>query len=163
MPLILKDAPPRQRVYFRNQSALSKNKHGVFLMNGPTIATYGFLVISAILLGFAAVVLWKIISGEIELRDLIAEAPPPGSPPGEVAKASLSRFQFLVFTFVVAGLFLLLSIEAGSFVDIPSNVLGLLGISGGSYVVSKAVGQAKPTPPAAGPAHHDEPIGPVRG
>jgi hypothetical protein len=35
----------------------------------------------------------------------------PGS-----TKASLSRFQFLLFTFVIAGLFLLLSIEAGTFV-----------------------------------------------
>lgn len=54
-------------------------------------------------------------------------------------KASLSRFQFLIFTFVIAGLFLLLSIEAGTFVEIPTNVLGLLGISGGNYLVSKAV------------------------
>jgi hypothetical protein len=45
-----------------------------------------------------------------------------------------------IFTFVVAGLFLLLSIEAGTFVDIPTNVLALLGISGGSYLVAKGVG-----------------------
>jgi hypothetical protein len=54
-------------------------------------------------------------------------------------KASLSRFQFLIFTFVIAGLYLLLSIEAGTFVDIPTNVLGLLGISGGSFLVSKGM------------------------
>ena len=41
---------------------------------------------------------------------------------------------------VVAGLFLLLSIDAGTFVDIPTNVLALLGISGGSYLVAKGVG-----------------------
>jgi hypothetical protein len=40
---------------------------------------------------------------------------------------------------VVAGLYLLLSIEAGTFVEIPANVLILLGISGGSYVTSKMV------------------------
>jgi hypothetical protein len=56
-----------------------------------------------------------------------------------VTKASLSRFQFLVFTFVIGGLFLLLSIRAGTFVDIPTNVLGLLGLSAGSYLVSQAV------------------------
>ena len=39
----------------------------------------------------------------------------------------------------IAGLYLLLSIEAGTFVDVPTNVLGLLGISGGSYLVSKGV------------------------
>jgi len=55
-------------------------------------------------------------------------------------KASLSRLQFLVFTFVIAGLYLMLSIQAATFVDIPTNVLGLLGVSAGSYVVSKAMG-----------------------
>ena len=33
-------------------------------------------------------------------------------------------------------------IEAGTFVEIPTNVLALLGISGGSYVISKAVGKS---------------------
>jgi hypothetical protein len=41
---------------------------------------------------------------------------------------------------VIAGLYLLLSIEAGTFVEIPTNVLGLIGISSGSYVASKWVG-----------------------
>ena len=62
--------------------------------------------------------------------------------PVDDTKASMSRFQFLIFTFVIAGLFLLLSIEAGTFVDIPPNVLALLGISGGTYVVSKAANKA---------------------
>ena len=49
---------------------------------------------------------------------------------------------------MIAGLYLLLCIEAGTFVDIPGNTLLLLGISSGSYVVSKmAGGPAKP--PAA--------------
>jgi hypothetical protein len=33
----------------------------------------------------------------------------------------------------------MLSMEAHGFVDIPQNVLILLGISGGTYVVSKGV------------------------
>lgn len=111
-------------------------------MNGPIIATAGFAVIAFIILAFASVVLVKIFKGEIDLDALVAEPPPPGAAANAVGKASLSRFQFLLFTFVVAGLFLLLSIEAGDFVEIPTNVLGLLGISGGSYVVSKAVGQS---------------------
>ncbi|MBS9478617.1 hypothetical protein [Ancylobacter radicis] len=119
-------------------------------MNGPTIATLGFLVIAIILMGFAAVVLWQILAGKIDLAELVSEPPAPGAAPGVVPKASLSRFQFLIFTFVVAGLFLLLSIESGGFVDIPNNVLGLLGISGGSYVVSKAVGQSKAQPSGGG-------------
>jgi hypothetical protein len=110
-------------------------------MTAQTIAFWGFLIISIIILLFAFLVLWKIFTNEISLADLLAEPPPPGQTTGE-SKASLSRFQFLIFTFVIAGLFLMLSIEAGTFVEIPTNVLALLGISGGSYLVSKAVGKA---------------------
>jgi hypothetical protein len=91
------------------------------------------VVMVVLILGIAALVLWKMFTGKIPLDFLIAE---PGS---EGNKASLSRFQFLVFTFVVAGLFLLLSIESGTFVEIPTSVLGLLGISGGSYVLAKGI------------------------
>jgi len=60
-----------------------------------------------------------------------------------------------VFTFVVAGLYLVLSLESGTFVDIPESVLLRLGISGGSYLVSKGIGgtpnSKKPdTPPKDG-------------
>lgn len=111
-------------------------------MTPQNIALIAFAIISLILLLFAFVVLWKIYKGDISLDGLLSE-PPPASATGQVAagpwKASLSRFQFLIFTFVIAGLFLLLSIEAGTFVDIPQNVLMLLGISGGTYVISKTV------------------------
>ena len=108
-------------------------------MNSQTIATIGFGLFSLILLGFAAMVLWKIFWGQISLEGLLTEPPPPGQTINE-SKASLSRFQFLIFTFVIAGLYLMLSIEAGTFVEIPTNVLGLLGISGGSFLISKAMG-----------------------
>lgn len=108
-------------------------------MTPQNIAVWSFGIISAIILLFAFVVLWKIYTNQISLAGLLTEFPPPTAPPGAAPKASLSRFQFLIFTFVVAGLFLLLSIEAGTFVDIPTNVLALIGISGGTYVVSKAV------------------------
>lgn len=116
-------------------------------MNPQNIALIAFAIISLILLLFAFLVLWKIYKGDISLDGLLSEPPPAGpagaqAVPGAVQgpwKASLSRFQFLIFTFVIAGLFLLLSIEAGTFVDIPQNVLLLLGISGGTYVVSKTV------------------------
>jgi hypothetical protein len=111
-------------------------------VNPQNISLYCFAIISIILLLFAFLVLWKIFNDEISLNGLLAEIPPNGRPV-DTSKASLSRFQFLIFTFVIAGLYLLLSIEAGTFVDIPSNVLVLLGISGGTYVVSKA---ASPKP-----------------
>jgi hypothetical protein len=104
------------------------------VVNPQNIALYSFVVISFILLAFAALVLWKIFKGDIDLSGLLTD-------PGQDGKASLSRFQFLIFTFVIAGLFLLLSIEAGTFVDVPNNVLVLLGISGGSYLVSKGMPQ----------------------
>ena len=85
-----------------------------------------------IILGLAAIVLWLVFTGKIPLTGLIAE-------PDNLQKASLSRFQFLLFTFVVAGVFLLLCIESGTFVEIPGSVLGLIGISSGSYVISKGI------------------------
>jgi hypothetical protein len=109
------------------------------VLTAQNIAFWGFAVFAIILLGFAAMVLWKIFNNDIQLDGLLAE-PTPADRPDAALKASLSRFQFLIFTFVIAGLYLLLSIEAGTFVDIPANVLVLLGISSGSYVVSKTVG-----------------------
>jgi hypothetical protein len=96
-----------------------------------------------VILGMAAVVLYLIAFGKIDLSQVLTE---PGS-----NKASLSRFQFLIFTFVIAGLFLLLSVESGTFVNIPDSVLGLLGISAGSYAISKGINNAKPTPPVPPP------------
>jgi uncharacterized membrane protein len=96
-----------------------------------------------VILGMALVVLWLIATQKIDLSKMLIE---PGSD-----KASLSRFQFLVFTFVIAGLFLLLSIESGTFVTIPDSVLGLLGISAGSYAVSKGIASAKAQPSAPPP------------
>lgn len=106
-------------------------------MTFQTISLISFALISLVLLLFAFVVLWKIKTGAISLSGLLSEPPPTGKAVTD-AKASLSRFQFLIFTFVIAGLYLLLSIEAGTFVDVPQNVLFLLGISGGTYVASKA-------------------------
>lgn len=107
------------------------------------IAIVGFATFSALIVAFAGAVLVKIVEGEINLDGIISEPDDQAKVMGK-AKASLSRFQFLVFTFVIAGLFLMLSIETGDFVEVPSTVLGLLGISGGSFIVSKAVGQQKP-------------------
>ena len=127
------------------------------LLTFQNISFWGFVVIAIILLGFAAMVLWKVFDNQISVAGLLAEPIDPGNPTAGT-KASLSRFQFLIFTFVIAGLYLLLSIEAGTFVDIPGNALLLLGISSGSYVVSKmASGPAKPPAPtvvAAPPPTH---------
>jgi uncharacterized BrkB/YihY/UPF0761 family membrane protein len=78
------------------------------------------------------VILWQILTGRIDLKYLISD---------ENGYASLSRFQFLVFTFVIAiSLFyLIVSTSPPGYPVIPNQILALLGISGGSYVVSKGI------------------------
>ncbi len=79
-------------------------------------------------------ILWHMATGKIDLKDLISE---PGN-----GKASLSRFQFLVFTFVIALSLLLVILgqpQPGFPAEIPPGVFALLGISGGSYLISKGI------------------------
>jgi hypothetical protein len=66
-------------------------------------------------------------------------AGPGGVVAASTGKASMSRLQLLLFTFTIVSLFLTLSFEKGEMIDIPNQVLGLLGISGASYVVSKGI------------------------
>lgn len=109
-----------------------------------------FAVLVGYIIGlFAAIVLARMLSGRIDLQFLISD---------DNGHASTSRFQFILFSFVIAsGYFLVVAwmltnddaiksglaeaIKAGNFrlPDIPTNVLGLIGISGGSYVISKAI------------------------
>jgi len=112
----------------------------------------------AILIGlFGLAVLYYIFTGKIDLTCLLCES--------TVATpvASMARFQFLIFTFVIAlCLFLVTVSEPIGFPDLPTNVLLLLGISGGSYVVGKGIqasannsvppGPVPPGPAAPGPA-----------
>jgi len=95
---------------------------------------------------FGAVILWKVVTNQIDISRLISE--PDGS------GASLSRFQFLIFTFVIAlGLFWVIVRQEGFPEEIPEGIFILLGISGGSYVVSKSIQtHMKAPPPAAPPA-----------
>jgi uncharacterized BrkB/YihY/UPF0761 family membrane protein len=94
------------------------------------------LVIGWILTTFitllAAKILVKVWKDEINLEYLISDA---------AGDASLSRFQFLVFTFVVAmSLFYLIVIKSPpDYPAIPNQILALIGISGGSYVISKGI------------------------
>ena len=98
------------------------------------------LVAGWVIVGFmailASVISYKMIVGGpngIDLRYLISE---------ENGQASLSRFQFLVFTFVIAMGLLVLTLKGTGFPQIDSSVFGLLGISGGSYVASKITQRA---------------------
>lgn len=89
--------------------------------------------ILTVFIGFlAAIIVVKVWKGDIDLNYLISD---------ELGYASLSRFQFLVFTFVVAmSLFYLIVIGTPpAYPKIPGEILALLGISGGSYVISKGI------------------------
>jgi hypothetical protein len=94
----------------------------------------GYMV--AVVVGaMGAIIVFKMARGTIDLSMLVAE---------NDGSASLSRFQFLVFTFVIAVSLLLLVLanierKVFEFPAINSGVLTLLGISGGSYVVSKGI------------------------
>lgn len=78
-------------------------------------------------------ILYYVFTGRIDLGGLISE------PSGE---ASMSRFQLLIFTFVIAAcLFLIVASKGppGFPEDIPQGILVLLGISSSSYLVSKGI------------------------
>lgn len=96
------------------------------------------IVIVVVILCLALAVIVALLKGTISLRDLLAEPPDPRNPYA-APKASLARFQFLIFTFVIAGVYLVLCLESGTFVQIPENVVLLLGVSGGTYAASKGI------------------------
>jgi hypothetical protein len=76
------------------------------------------------------VIVIKLFTDKIDLNTLLSE--PDG-------KASLSRFQLLLFTFVIASIYVVICLQQGELQEISNGVLGLMGISGGSYVISKGI------------------------
>ena len=78
------------------------------------------------------IIVWKVWNGDIDINYLISD---------ELGYASLSRFQMLIFTFVIAmSLFYVLVMKSPpEFPGLPKEILALLGISGGSYVLSKGI------------------------
>lgn len=80
-----------------------------------------------------AIILYKMLTGKINLEKLLSE---------EDGKASLSRLQFLIFTYVIAMGLLVVIFNTGSLPEIPEGVYYLLGISGASYVGSKITQRA---------------------
>ena len=76
------------------------------------------------------VVLVDIIRNKINLSEMLEELS---------GGASMSRFQLLIFTFVIAFSFFVIATDQGKFPDIPTNVLALLGVSASTYAVSKGL------------------------
>jgi len=100
---------------------------------------------------YGLMILLEIANGKIDLSLLLSES---------TGGASMSRFQLLIFTFVIALSFFLLVANSKQFPNVPPDVLALLGISASTYAVSKgiqATGMPSKTggtpPPTDQPAH----------
>ena len=125
----------------------------VYLLSGKSpdpmvtlrVAT-GFTLLALIfLLSFA--VLIAIANGDIDLSQLLNET-------GGKSGASMSRFQLLIFTLVIALCLFLVTVSKMEFPAIPSEVLTLLGISASTYAVSKGIttsGDRSATPQGPAP------------
>jgi hypothetical protein len=115
----------------------------------------GYMVCGVVGL-FALLILWRIARGDINLNLLISE---------KTGEASMSRFQLLIFTFVIGLSFFLIVVSNAKVIesstnagrtsgpllpDVPGGVLGLLGISASSYAVSKAIQTNMPPKPPVG-------------
>jgi hypothetical protein len=90
---------------------------------------YGGLIITFL---FGFMILAGIASGSIDISRILEEKGSKG--------ASMSRFQLLIFTFVIAISLFLIVVNTGQFpTQIPPEVLTLLGISATTYAVSKGI------------------------
>lgn len=96
-------------------------------------------VIAAFIALVEGVIVYKMFTGAIDLSWLIA---------GDNGRASLGRFQFLLFTFVIASGIVYLTIKGEAFPDIDEGVLALIGISSASYALGKTIDKQTPTPKA---------------
>lgn len=121
-------------------------------------------VVCGIVALFGVLLLWKIANNEIDLTHLFSD---------DDGWASTSRFQLVIFTFVVAFSFFLVVVSnvkirqygnksesSPGLPEVPSGVLSLLGISASSYLVSRGISASQdgdstnkknPTPPPKEP------------
>jgi len=76
------------------------------------------------------IILVLMATGAIDLTELLED---------DTGGASMSRFQLLIFTFVIALSFFLLVAKGTGFPEVNAGVLTLLGISATTYGVSKSI------------------------
>jgi len=81
-----------------------------------------------------ATLLWFIWTDKIDLSRLLAE---------ENGSASMSRFQLLIFTMVIAISLFMLVEKNGALPEIPQGILTLLGISASTYAVGKGISYSR--------------------
>jgi hypothetical protein len=99
---------------------------------------------------FGLMVLLYMAAGEIDLSMLLSEPKGNDADGKPTYGASMSRFQLLIFTFVIALSLLLIIIanDAKGFPAVPSEILLLLGISASTYAVGKGIQSSQPPNPA---------------
>jgi uncharacterized membrane protein YgcG len=90
---------------------------------------------------YGLMVLLYMAAGEIDLTLLLSEPKGTDAQGNPLSGASMSRFQLLIFTFVIALSLVLIIIANGAtkFPAIPSEILVLLGISASTYAVGKGI------------------------
>ena len=93
--------------------------------------TIGYVLLLVLFL-FGMSVVVNIVRGNIKLDELIGELD---------GGASMSRFQLLIFTFVIGLSFFYLTVTSSTneFPKVPTEVLTLLGLSASTYAVSKGI------------------------
>ena len=81
---------------------------------------------------FGVAILIDMVTGKIDLSHILDEVD---------GGASMSRFQLLIFTFVIALSFFIIvaARPSAGFPEVPAPVIMLLGISASTYAVSKGI------------------------
>jgi len=86
---------------------------------------------------FGLAILIAIVQDKINISGLLEEMD---------GGASMSRFQLLIFTFVIALSLFLVVVAKNDFPIIPPEILTLLGISASTYAVSKGIQMSSQSP-----------------
>jgi hypothetical protein len=122
----------------------------IYFTRGSANTAYVYLSIAAgytaLLLVFlyGVIVLYEMVNGSVDVAELIGESG---------GGASMSRFQLLIFTFVIALGIVFLLAKDGKFPELTPNLLALVGISASTYAVSKGIQASSPgMPPKGQPA-----------
>ncbi len=110
----------------------------VFVPGDPAVKvklSIGYSGLALVFL-FGLVILLGIALGQIDISGILSE---------HGGGASMSRFQLLIFTLIIAFSFFLIVVGTGDFPkNMPPEVLTLLGISATTYGVSKGIQASSP-------------------
>ena len=115
---------------------MNGNSAGETVIQSGGLEFWAGLVIVVFMAVLAGTIIFRIIQGPgkgIDLSKLLSE---------KDGDASMSRFQLLVFTFVIAMGLLVGVLKTGQFPELGGDILGLIGISAGSYVGAKITQKA---------------------